>query len=661
MWDFVANAKDSETQCQMAPFAKMIDDLDQPFPGTIVRVPLRTLAQAKKSRICDKEATVSEVAAIMKDFAAEFGGTGLLFMKNVETVTIVTGNEHEPPVTIKISNHVEVRQHKEAVNQAIKTALCKGSSAFDRSFRIEIDMGDLRTGGKICFLVHHTIAKYPEDRCLVDWSKAEALLPWVAVATQLSAPAGSMEGSFYTVLPLPVDTKQPVHIHAVFSLSPDRARIHRTGETSFKLPAQWNEWLFDELIPKAWVNLLEYNAQQYPNQPAYVSWPRLLEDPKSECFGLMGKVLHVIENQHLALWFTRSGYVKSNDALFSSGHESQGQIIAFTNVGVPVIHLLDNLRDAVAGLCKAPPLDPQNLCSRVDRDHVRKATEDTKRILLDYILSHPSSFIGYGALELFPFEDGLYRSVDHNSAFVHRNEDERVLFSRAKGLNIDLDKVSDILKKKLSCGLPLHSSIRCRDIRDFKLYCLGTIFKNLDEDEDIVSLDQDAQAFVLQAWDWIVERGFSIDKDISCLWLVPLSDGTYRKIKPQKASSVTLYAPPGRIGDFLKELAAVDVPSNRPILRRGEMSSKSLKLMTDTANSNTSLRIRLGDAFGDFVLWLSEIREVIHSRSDDDKMRVQEFLMSLFPSSLNMPAVKSALCELEIFQKIVWKVDGSNT
>lgn len=100
VYDFVENSVALNNQ--IIAFSPILKDFDRPFEGTVIRIPLRTSEQAKDSKICQQETTSYEIAKVMQDFANEFRVTGLLFMKNVEEISIVSGEE--PPISIRIYN-----------------------------------------------------------------------------------------------------------------------------------------------------------------------------------------------------------------------------------------------------------------------------------------------------------------------------------------------------------------------------------------------------------------------------------------------------------------------------------------------------------------------------------------------------------------------------
>jgi hypothetical protein len=109
MWDFVANAGEIEMKNQMSAFSAIMKELDKHYYGTIIRIPLRTTSQAEVSEICKVPTTASDVEVVLRKFAAEFGTSGLLFMKNVESIGIDIGDD--VAFNIKICNLKLVRRH----------------------------------------------------------------------------------------------------------------------------------------------------------------------------------------------------------------------------------------------------------------------------------------------------------------------------------------------------------------------------------------------------------------------------------------------------------------------------------------------------------------------------------------------------------------------
>jgi len=91
----------------MDAFRDVIECSDVQLDGTVIRIPLRTAAHAKKSNICNRETTISELRKVMHLFASEFGENGLLFMKNVEKLEM-TANGLAISIAIADSEAVQL-------------------------------------------------------------------------------------------------------------------------------------------------------------------------------------------------------------------------------------------------------------------------------------------------------------------------------------------------------------------------------------------------------------------------------------------------------------------------------------------------------------------------------------------------------------------------
>ena len=71
-----------------------MEHTDRRLESTVIRIPLRTEAQARQSDTSDKTITVSKILEVLQIFTSEFGHNGLLFMRNLEKLEIgsVTGS-----------------------------------------------------------------------------------------------------------------------------------------------------------------------------------------------------------------------------------------------------------------------------------------------------------------------------------------------------------------------------------------------------------------------------------------------------------------------------------------------------------------------------------------------------------------------------------------
>ncbi|KAJ3753290.1 hypothetical protein EV360DRAFT_74627, partial [Lentinula raphanica] len=116
--------------------------------------------------------------------------------------------------------------------------------------------------------------QYEVGECL----QQDKLLPHVALAFPLSEQ--KYQGRLFTLLPLPISTGFPIHIHGIFALTPDRQSLRNPEEMGIGLESRerllvaWNQMLFEELIPKAWAtSLLPVLIHQDKIGNIWSAWP----------------------------------------------------------------------------------------------------------------------------------------------------------------------------------------------------------------------------------------------------------------------------------------------------------------------------------------------------------------------------------------------------
>ena len=449
-------------------------------------------------------------------------------------------------------------------------------------------------------------------------------------------------------------------------MSPDRAKLHRKNDVTIQdpLPARWNGWLFDSLVPPTWTRLLLYLAQTYPDCSAYQAWPRDVHDITNEFHGITNKVLNIIEKEGLHVWYTPCGYTCSTLGLLGGAGDSKAQRKAFGDAKVPVIYPPKRLRLSIESACTTVDLSAQTLCKYLEgRQNVLRALDHhTKGILLEYIVASPT-FEDYGTVEIFPFEDGEYKAVRENHGFLHRNDAERELFALEGHLNIDLDKISrktrDMLQRR--CSASSNGWLRNRSIRDLIAYCQATYFASFRPGQDVIELDGDAEQFVSRVWNWIGDKNQSlVDTELSPLWLVPLKCGGYRRIRPQHSPCAVMYAAPGDVGDYIRRMTTQNKDSNRYVLSTDRLPFHFLQLLLSAGRHDDMIFIKNCESIEDFVVWMSTIPTSARFPTPDDRIRLQELITHRIHPR-NSAAIVRAVRRLEIFKAAVTKPTDEQT
>ncbi|KAE9364465.1 hypothetical protein N431DRAFT_474055 [Stipitochalara longipes BDJ] len=665
VYDFVENNGDVAIQKHMSAFRTVMKHLDRRLDGTIIRIPLRTQAQAADSEISDRQTTVSEVLEVLRSFASEFGENGLLFMRNIERLEIGSASMS---IEIELTDAKALRLHKSKVNKAVNCALKDPTYIFDHSFEVGIEYRAIGESKKTLFAVHHRI------QCIKNtlrvWAEKQNLIPWVAVAARLPVQASdTVNGSLFTVLPLPIATNQPVHIHGQFSLSPDRARLYQFSDKSAQDqdPAAWNTWLLEDPVPAAWTRLLSYLAGVYPEQSTFEKWPQNLYDAKNPLSNALEKVLGIIEAQSLVLWPTDVGFKSAKDALLGTGAESNLLRNALREAQAPVVNVPERLQNISENIFKDRILSPQSLCAflRGVNTQIKFWSSQTKQAILEYLLSKPG-FIDYDDLDLFPFKDGTYRSIGKSIAYVHRDNIEEALFNLEDFCNLDLGKLSISTQQALRRGcetLKIHPSIRYRTSSCLKKYCMSTIFR-VANDQDFIVLDKVAAETVAKVWTWISRRGIHIlDPDISCLWLLPSSNGRHRRVRPAQLTSEVYFAPPGEGGDLMMKFDAKMFLKPLPLLDVGQpgVAPVFLSMITNSEDVMSTLLVKDARRMVFLLRWIQLTWDLVDNITDEERLLIVK-LVALhshheLPEVDRRASVKS-LSHLPIFRRVSWNAVG---
>lgn len=92
-YDVVANKDCLEIANHIKTFEAFGVDGTQAIDATIIRIPLRTQAQAKTSEIVQREISVEDIKSALEQFANEIYEGGLLFLKHISKVTIRIDND----------------------------------------------------------------------------------------------------------------------------------------------------------------------------------------------------------------------------------------------------------------------------------------------------------------------------------------------------------------------------------------------------------------------------------------------------------------------------------------------------------------------------------------------------------------------------------------
>ncbi|VDI11137.1 sacsin [Mytilus galloprovincialis] len=302
--------------------------------GTLFRFPLRTEEQARApSEISDKVYNRKEMVELIEIFVKACGNL-LLFTQNVNEIEFyhLPATKTDPREAVLLySAH---RKLKHTIEKPFGKSIYTGNE-----ITVLRDMAEsLRVAKRNRHHELMTISKSilqeilinadnnlkglditgysSKSTWLVTWasgverskmmalnSRKKGVLPLGSVACLLEkqdedtystsslekSPFGFYQNShLFCYLPLPVESKFPVHINGSFAVSSDRRRLScKTTDDKDSFDSEWNEALISDAICRAYITFLEHlpNLTIDPNEHYFKQWP--VEDMEQGIFALL--------------------------------------------------------------------------------------------------------------------------------------------------------------------------------------------------------------------------------------------------------------------------------------------------------------------------------------------------------------------------------------
>lgn len=186
-WDVVQNQACVELQNHLKTFRTFELDTTQEFQQTIIRVPLRTAAQATRSKIVRREITVEEIEIAIKQFAEEMKEGGLLFLKHIQS--IILRIDDETISRIRILEEGSDFRARDQLPLDFKRQYVPDTPLqqdISRTLSLRTEYSDVTSSSTQSYLIQHTMMKSSGDSDLDDWARERKLFAWTAVAVLLN-------------------------------------------------------------------------------------------------------------------------------------------------------------------------------------------------------------------------------------------------------------------------------------------------------------------------------------------------------------------------------------------------------------------------------------------------------------------------------------------
>lgn len=184
-WDVVENQDCPEMQNHLKTFGTFDFDTSQDMQQTIIRVPLRTAAQAARSKIVNREIAVEEIKVALEQFADEMQEGGLLFLKHIRTVILRI--DDETIFKIKITEEGSELQIRDELPLDFKRLYVPQTPPvvqedIFKSLRVRVELCQGNSSYAHSYLIQHAMMMSSGDTDLDEWARQRKLFPWTAVA-----------------------------------------------------------------------------------------------------------------------------------------------------------------------------------------------------------------------------------------------------------------------------------------------------------------------------------------------------------------------------------------------------------------------------------------------------------------------------------------------
>ncbi|KAL9834733.1 LOW QUALITY PROTEIN: sacsin-like [Geothlypis trichas] len=208
--------------------------------GVLFRLPLRTAAEAAKSRVSDMVVRDQDLKN-MEETLAEEGEDLVLFLRHVHTIIFSEIPPDGKELVEKLRVTTELTEDDAKLRRDFQARLSQamdGNSPTPLSYTMKVKNSRAKTTSLWRVISQIGVQDGAEETPELKW------LPYGAVAARLE-PLNRVRGRAFCTLPLPLVTGLPLHINANFSVDAARCRLHwDKGGTG----ATWNGFLLRHLV-----------------------------------------------------------------------------------------------------------------------------------------------------------------------------------------------------------------------------------------------------------------------------------------------------------------------------------------------------------------------------------------------------------------------------
>ena len=505
-------------------------------------------------------------------------------------------------------------------------------------------------GGDLCIHGHSELIR-------VEWHRL--------THKQHSNTCEPFNGRLFSILRLPLETSQPVHIHGLFSITPDRGRLSSSGQTPGyeDMEIKWNTFMFEQCVAEAWTSLLESRSSISWMEEGFSLWPRVESSPTELWTKLDDFLLSKIMSRDSKVWNTAHRCVAATEGLFSclEGDVANTYSKALDVTRLPAAYPKQSLLDKAhtfaekSSIC-LQPLSPEKVRSYL-RCNDSIIPNNVSKMVLEYCLldamqSNAMNTVRQTIYEelkpipLWPTVGGSLKALADCTLMLPRNTEERNLFAESRqDTTIDIGKLSKKVKTRFGndVAVGVCNLARLRTLADLALDW-PLVYQSPQEGslstQKLAIRSTALDDLLRRLWTWIQLR-FRDEQRLTPLlhdlWLMPTKGNQIRQCMPSDHLPPMLILERTEILYGLMDLDTQSTDANTlsaHILDCQLLSPEAVALLRQQSNIDPALHLASSQDLHSLVQWLSSNSALISRMSEDQKKKTLQELESLARSRL---------------------------
>ena len=480
-------------------------------------------------------------------------------------------------------------------------------------------------------------------------------------------------------------TNHPVHLHGLFSITPDRGRLTSSGQLpgSEDFASKWNDFLFTSCIASAWADLLLHRSSVSWQEERFSLWPTMTKLSIDQWNRLDDVLIDVVIKKKLPVWPTTKKCVSINQGFFSLANpELDKYSSALTEVQVPAIDLdqpmFDKLQQRYPGSAQIKWMTPKTVREFLRYESVSKLPNMPRllsKLLLEYCLldlqqvsnihSRNTVYAQLEGIALWPTLDGQLSAYGEVELLLPRDVMEMKLFANArKARTLDINDLTSQTLALLSKDVhSLSARFRHRKLVDLSEEW-PVIYPFIEPSDQTkpwkIRSKGHGETVIGDMWTWICTRWKEegqLPPQLDGLWLIPINNLRLRRYAPGQESQRMLIVTKGEpLFQFLNGLVSRDPNTAPPILDTKVLPAAAAKLLQKHAKSVQKLRGACVDHLETLLPWLIACKSLLSIAADEQKRALLQHIEALTRNKSLKPTdqcdIASQLRSLPIFSKL---------